>query len=620
MPIFTSDLKATIVSYAMAFTTLVILISACVAVPALATEAVYAVGLFVGVALLNLFRAARNWAEAPPPPPIPRSHYVVFKEDFVYPAVTFSSELFGDLRNIDLAGLINGVLFLVIAVATTSLFLYVLRERLIRAAYRVRGIDVHTGEATVPGSVFMPLPMPACQVTIMRPGILVDTHMGYGFRYRNTLVFPQHVFGPAEMGGNILIAGKLGKAVVSVSTVRLSSHITDVCYLDINETVWSKVGVQKATIHPDELETLTVSITGTLGTSTGRLSKANIPWTYFYRGSTVAGYSGAPYMHLGRVVGMHAGVATDRNVGISAAACAIEIDTFVEGEKAGKRLSNHYRARPMTDESIRASQAMKERRREAHQQYWSTHNFLDEDYEEYETSPDRLDMTYDQWKHNRGYRAEAADEYDSIVEGLGDLNARLVLEALQRKFRDGGEVKYHPQGTETMTFGDISAGVDDSATMQMIMNLQQEVGTLKARVERLETTVTTKSAPPSPSKKHFKCVACSKMFKTQDGANVHAALVHKIVCTQPESALPGDSEVTVNLRPNHFLGKGRSPKMNGNQSLTTSTTSMMSSPSSPKSYSPPKTKTSQKELVEVFANFQKTILGLLEARGQSSAV
>lgn len=615
---FSADLKVTIMGYLLWFFLTVLIVTACVVVPALMAELAYTIGLLVGSGLLWLTRLVRECVEAPPPEPIPRSHYVIFKEDYIFPVIAFFSDCFRDLRALDLNGLIVLVTWLTVIGLMTFLLLITCRRFFLRSVYRMRGIDVQYGEATVRDSVFMPMPVPLCQVEIMKPGLLVDSHIGFGFRYRNTLVFPQHVYSAAVANGDILIVGKMGKAAIPIGGVRISNHLTDVCYLDVCGQIWSKIGVQSASIMPDEVDSMSVTVSGPLGTSAGRLSKAQIPWMYFYHGSTVAGYSGAPYMYMGRVVGMHAGVATDHNIGVSAAACAIEIDTFVEGEKAGKKPSRRYTAKPLTDESIAARETMRSGRKEKHDQYWSTHNFLNEDYEEYEHSPDRYELTYDQWRETRGYTSEAASEYDSIVDALGDMNAKLVLEALLRRFNKDGKpsTSYQPQG-EVQTFGDIEAGVEESATMESIRVLQEEISLLKQRVERLETVATTKSTS-SPQVQGtpgtLKCPVCNRMFKTEDGRAAHAALVHKIIC-KPESAQPGDSEVLVGTK-KHFLGKSQLPRRNGEKSSTTSTTSGTSSHSSPKNSNPVKIKASQKVLEEAFANLQKVILGLLEAPGQ----
>nr|APG75950.1 hypothetical protein 1 [Hubei tetragnatha maxillosa virus 6] len=200
-------------------------------------------------------------------------------------------------------------------VLVMSFFIYYRGRRTI---HRIRGIKY---EAMMEGSAFTngkPLP---CQVAILIPGLIRDTHNGYGIRVEDFLVVPTHVI---SMSAEHVIAGSRGKAMVD-TTIRFESKVhPDISYIPLQQTTWAMLGTPRA--HFSTALDLFVEIYGPRGTSRGYLRRTNVMGQISYTGSTISGMSGSVYQADGKVCGMHTGyMEKSINVGVASQLIALEV-------------------------------------------------------------------------------------------------------------------------------------------------------------------------------------------------------------------------------------------------------------------------------------------------------
>lgn len=199
-----------------------------------------------------------------------------------------------------------------------------------RSIHWVRGVKY---EAMREGSEFTKKDIPKFQVAIKFPGLLNDTHSGFGIRVGNQLVTLRHVIQDYQQ---IILERAGRKCLVDVKQAIDTRLVQDVVYIDLPEKVWSMLGVTSARLA-SKFRPMTVSCTGMDGCSTGHLRKRVIKGTLTYMGSTVPGMSGAAYVSIGageEVVGMHQGVTGHHNFGPAAAVFAVELSEIYKGESS----------------------------------------------------------------------------------------------------------------------------------------------------------------------------------------------------------------------------------------------------------------------------------------------
>lgn len=184
----------------------------------------------------------------------------------------------------------------------------------------VRGVRF---EAVIAGSCFVEGSMPPSQVEVMIPGILSDTHQGYGLRAGVYLVVPYHVVaGHSEL---ILSCGK-GKVMIPAVSVVKSRWDPDLAYVFVGDNIFSRIGATSLRAAKAWPGTVHASCNGKAGTSSGRLTKSPVRGKLLYEGSTLAGYSGAAYHFGGMIYGMHQGNASvSTNMGWSIEGIMIEL-------------------------------------------------------------------------------------------------------------------------------------------------------------------------------------------------------------------------------------------------------------------------------------------------------
>lgn len=215
------------------------------------------------------------------------------------------------------------------------LALVFLRDQVQKIAMHMQGYHCESLQA---GSTFVRGVTPKFQVAIEAIGLLTTVHLGYGIRIGSWLAMPQHV----RNGRDILaLVGPTGKVTCRVSTTVASRVHSDLEYMYLEESVWSKLGVVKATRA--RALTSVAQCSGQPGTSSGLLKRTSQFGIVKYLGSTLPGMSGAAYVSGGKAVAMHVGnVPGDHNVGIAASVLFEEValivgpESGVLGDSAGQ--------------------------------------------------------------------------------------------------------------------------------------------------------------------------------------------------------------------------------------------------------------------------------------------
>lgn len=154
------------------------------------------------------------------------------------------------------------------------------------------------------GSIEQKMTAPGCQATVgfMESGVF--TMIGAAIRISDWLVMPAHVY--ASAGDDPVVYGK--QSWISLKGHEYEELDTDLIAIKLSGREWSTVGVSIAVIaHSLGLKGTFVSITGVKGTgTTGTLRHdKGVFGRVVYTGSTVPGYSGAPYMAGRQLVGLH---------------------------------------------------------------------------------------------------------------------------------------------------------------------------------------------------------------------------------------------------------------------------------------------------------------------------
>lgn len=504
-------------------------------------------------------------------------------------------------------------------------------KRVVPLWYSARGICVIRGEAMQPGSSFrIQAGMPRCQIPIYTPGVLYDTFLGYGIRYDDVLVVPTHVHTGADYGMLLKVDGK--SFLLDATPIR-SNILSDVSYFLMDKSVWARLGVQSAKVVGAPVSPVAVTVVGPQGASSGYVSRNPTPYVLNYTGSTIPGYSGAPYVTNGSVIGIHAGQTNGTNVGYGAGAIAAEIAVLIYGEdtddyqyeaKSRKRTGNmqfsgkqwtqrahkQYEGdreaqQPWRDTDVKKNvkQAQGQGREQGPATNWD--NF---------TSDDHFDLNQDiVFDSTRALPQE-------LIEAFSDFSVA-QLESI-RSYLDGlaqvqraSQVRIRPHGEGGFEFVDVVA--DDQAPAAVVVTWQER---MEERITALELQLAnlTKRQASVPGKKPFPCGVCEKSFSSRLGKVSHEMTKHAKV-EIPETAIQGDENVEVGLKPNSFLGKGKklistrnSPPKKKSYSSNSSLSNPVPGPSGLQQTSQSKTKPSRKDIAQAFDSFQQVIFGLLE--------
>nr|QXV86561.1 hypothetical protein [Solemoviridae sp.] len=230
---------------------------------------------------------------------------------------------FGGIDYLDLA-----LTIAMIVLVGLALFVLLVRSYGVgrRVVMRARGIRM---EAMMPGSAFTKAAIPLCQVQICIPGLLYDSHQGYGVRLGSHLVVPQHVLGDFS---ELILVGPSGKKVLIRVVATKSRLSSDLAYVFLEPNIFSTLGVVTAKTTPAFVSTYAICV-GPSGASSGRVSKSTIKGVLIYEGSTLPGMSGAAYLVQGALVGIHqGGVGSTHNIGISADVMRAELARITQKE------------------------------------------------------------------------------------------------------------------------------------------------------------------------------------------------------------------------------------------------------------------------------------------------
>uniref|UniRef100_A0AB38ZKE6 Serine protease n=1 Tax=Suncus murinus ribovirus 5 TaxID=3139579 RepID=A0AB38ZKE6_9VIRU len=188
---------------------------------------------------------------------------------------------------------------------------------------KAKGSMTRIMEAVRPGSFEMKMTPAKCQCMI---GKQIDGKLvphGCGFRLRDFLVLPDHVLSGCNSGGDEVYAftHKTTGGGISLLGKEVKTIDTDLVYIKLSPADWGVIGTKTATIYrsiPDN--GCFAQIVGCMGEGTvGELSDdPQIFGRTVYSGTTVPGYSGAPYMVANRIAGMHQVGSAVTNGGFSA--------------------------------------------------------------------------------------------------------------------------------------------------------------------------------------------------------------------------------------------------------------------------------------------------------------
>lgn len=486
------------------------------------------------------------------------------------------------------------------------------------------------GEAMQPGSSFrLKSSMPRCQIPIYTPGILYDTFLGYGIRYDDILVVPVHIFTSADNGMLLKVDEK---SYLLEATPIMSEILSDVCYFMMDKSVWARFGVQSARVAGAPISPVAVTVVGPQGASSGYVSRNATPYILNYTGSTIPGYSGAPYVCNGSVIGIHAGETNGTNVGYGMGAIATEISVLIYGED-------------FEDYNFES----KSRRRTGNAQFAGGHWKKGNNKYNKNREPEQPWRDADVAKNVKQARGDAGPasnwddftgrdtfDYDQVinfnsanslpeelVEAFSDYSVaqlesiRNYLDGLTQVQKSTG-VRIRPHGVEGFDFVDVVS--EPTASTSYVVSWQER---MEERVTKLEMQLASlvKRQTNVVTKKPFPCDKCDKSFSSKLGKVSHEITKHAELT--PETAVRGDEDVPVATKPISFLGKGRTQTSTNNSHLKKKSVSISSSPSLPmtdrssqSSKSLPKMKASRQDIVKAFESFQQAIFGLLEDQKQ----
>lgn len=394
-------------------------------------------------------------------------------------------------------------------------FFYGLR----RAIMNVRGIQF---EAMRPGSTFMVGEKPKCQVEILIPGILMDTHQGYGIRVQNWLVLPRHVLA----GGDLVLAGPKGKLLVTPQVEESAIH-PDVAYLWLEQKQWVTLGVSNASCTPSLSGY--ARCYGPKGYSTGTVNKTRMQGVLKYSGSTVAGMSGAAYVMADKVIGMHTGASGDLNLGVAAALFVSELKYKVTHEAFLPSSNNAEDAAFMktkdTWDAKMLDRIAKDAALNTDTKGWS----------------EDVDFDYDQ---RLDFEASGSKARETI---------KLATIMMENQGVDSGLQEYELVNNDLRTqVRDLRERVE---MLERYVQAQIKTRPLDFPCDQCEVKTTSAQNLEQHKKKHvkFPCEFCDVQTTSSEKLANHVAKSHPPKTVVGESAYPGDARVVVETKP--FLEK-----------------------------------------------------------------
>lgn len=403
----------------------------------------------------------------------------------------------------------------VVVVALLLSAVLLMRKSFVRVAMQLRGIQF---EAMRQGSIFVKMDCPAYQVAVMEPGLLADSHIGYGIRAGNYLVTPMHV---VEKRDSILLSTARGKVVVPVNLVK-SRIVVDLVYVYVHDKAWSMLGVSQAKLAQAHHNGFATCV-GIQGGSTGLLRKAIIKGLLVYSGSTVPGMSGAAYEMQGVVVGVHTGVVGEHNMGVSALALRAELSAIVKGESspdiaaaAGRYVADNLSKKLANwDEELLRAQA--------------SERWAQDDWNDYQ------EIDYEQ-KFDWGEAAK--------VEQKPVLN----LEVPRDLFSNTIKVKAQGVEGDNLTYDLLTP-----SHLRDVENLKREVASLKERVSSLEEVEAKKKV------EYLECDQCSARCRTVEALDKHKAASHSgqksevvyLQCTQCPTKAKTEEALSRHVQESH---------------------------------------------------------------------
>lgn len=534
-----------------------------------------------------------------PPKPTP---YQELKIAYYYPVRNFFVEAWSDVPE-------NIFLWLVIAISLSILALGLFRRvmswlkpRIVSGIYYQRGVEV-IGEATMQGSPFLAQGMiPTCQVEVYRPGILIDTFIGYATRISNTLAMPAHVYRAAVRDHKLMVQTRTGK-VILVQPPLPSKIVSDVVYFLLDQGAWARLAIPKAQPIDVAERPVPVNITGKEGTASGYATKSPVPHLLSFNGSTLPGYSGALYVFNGAAYGMHLGIANNGNVGVAMESLQHEVRRISSGEarKGGRGYFQNgvYVSPPESDGSSTNSVGN-------NLQYnWRADQPPVDDDEDYYSQPKTAEEIAAFKKFHKNYSGEAAEVVEEI-HGMSVSELEALIQYASGMLQSRKNVPYKPQ-SDTPNFESLLQVEEDPVVelVQDVRKLKSDVQVLNRQMEELQKHFQTKPQQPNP----FPCDECGKSFKSAMARMVHKASKHM----QGESAIPSDSKTTTQLKPASFLGKTKSltnKRWQGSTKPLNSSNAGIQSTSGTKP--PSKIQTSRSDLANACEILLKAISGLKE--------
>lgn len=439
-----------------------------------------------------------------------------------------------------------------IMVSAAYLFVRLTCNRAMRIVYRMRGVRFESVRA---GSAFMPGKMPDCQVSIAAPGVLFDTHLGFGVRRGSYLVTPKHVI--SDMGAymdEVILAGRKGKVLTSL-VIEPSRIVEDLVYCYLSDAAWSMLGTASGKWSKDASMTY-VNAYGLQGMTSGRLSKIAMRWMMAYTGTTVPGMSGTAYIDNGVVYGIHQGSAAHFNLGFSSTLVVTELSQLTKKESTADTNQDEYRTRFHNSENV-----------------WNQTTAIDDLVKRYEESDWTKPVDEDFYTRKLNFDDESAEKKKK---------AKFPVMTIP----EGLELKIKNQNSEGVEQTHVALTERDYTMLRKIENLRivDRLVEVERKVDSLEGWASALTAQPvevqtessSNEKIHFVCSLCGQKAKTQERLGRHMEASHQKV--KPESAIHSDTGVSGKMvKTGPFLGKRNvSQNKSGTKSNNGSTSSIRS--------------------------------------------
>lgn len=212
------------------------------------------------------------------------------------------------------------------------------RRQIYVSILKARG--VYVPEAVMPGSAFVKGTMPSCQISICRPGILTDSHIGYAVVVNGMVFTAAHVVDRFE-GQTVVLKSADGehKELWTVS-YRHSRIFADICMLFIDNNICSRLRARGGTPYVGNVPAVcSGEAYGEEGKTRGNITKnPTLVGSYTYGGTTKPGMSGCPIFVDGRILSVHQGVNSGYNISISMEAILFEFTRVMTGESKKRKI------------------------------------------------------------------------------------------------------------------------------------------------------------------------------------------------------------------------------------------------------------------------------------------